>query len=301
MKKIIYCFVVLLLSCTSSYALKISGYNTVGDNRFDRFSSGFASNPQKNNTFFAKQYDWSGVGWQTSASTKGVTLITDQYFLCANHYRPSGSISFFGADNQVHSYNISGFYNLPQAGGIIPDLCLGRLEEVVDSSIKRYSVIKTDDSTWYNGRDVLVYGKGGTSPRVGKNSLDGFASVRSSGTVNNATSCLKFNYDPTNGFGESEAGFETGDSSSPTLLTYNNNLTVAGVHFAVDGSTTPYNNYDSFVSDYIEDIDNVMQNNYNSSLDSNRNSVTVITVPEPSSFLLLGLPMLMGILKRRKK
>lgn len=120
--------------------------------RNDRFSSGFPGAPVTNTNLLAgvpysANLNLTGVGWDTASPSRGVALISPQYFIFARHYGIGSQLSFLGNDNQVHTYDVSSTYALKSTGpadssGNYADLMIGKLSTTVDTAkIATYSVV----------------------------------------------------------------------------------------------------------------------------------------------------------------
>jgi hypothetical protein len=258
---------VVLLFSNRAEALVINGYDA---NVFDRFTPGtYASNPANNPHFFANSYDFSGVGWQSNAPGKSVALISPQHFVGANHYKvPVGSsVTFYNGSDQLKSYTVDSYYTFAyESDGIthIPDLVLGRLSESVDSEISHYKVLDADDYTtdwydinWYMDKDIYAYGR---NARVGENKIDYFSSANTKFGQNpdNATTCAVYNTNLSSD-AVGQAGAQGGDSGSPSFIPYEDELTLLGTHFAINGDTTSsWRTYDSFIAKHLDEIDGVL-------------------------------------------
>jgi len=135
----------------------------------------------------------------------------------------------------------------------------------------------------YNGLNLAVYGQGGT---VGLNSISGFATADFSpqdSVVDNLFSIMDYN-SVTGGTVSHPAATQgqSGDSSSPSFVLVNGNLAVVGVHSAINGSPPPDQTYDTFIPNYLTDINNVL------SVSGSGYSLGVYTaVPEPADVAML--------------
>ncbi len=91
-----FALLLLYLGLCSSAAMAVTIVN-YSPAQFDRFSSGYPGAPVPNTdaSFIGLNYDWSGVGWSVDDSTKSFAMISDQYFVYANHYGSATNISFY--------------------------------------------------------------------------------------------------------------------------------------------------------------------------------------------------------------
>ncbi len=307
----------------NAQALQINGYNPA---RHDRFNPGtYAGNPVNNPDFFASQYDWSGVGWDMGMSSRSVTMVSPQHFVCANHWKvPTGNtINFINREGQLKSYTVNKYSsrvidNVNEFGSHPCDLALGWLSETVSEAdkISHYSILDTDDPSspyydvnWWGTSlgaqvesNIYLYGQGA---QVGRNNEIGSFGYHCPANAYEQTlyaSSLfrsEENYNrlgPDPGYPDN-AGAVGGDSSSPTFVLWGGELTLFGVHSAVSAvpPMTSWYTYDTFLPRYINDLDMLMEES-----DYFINRIDVYAVPEPSTILLLGAG-LFGVFGLRKK
>ncbi|MCM8813416.1 MAG: PEP-CTERM sorting domain-containing protein [Candidatus Omnitrophica bacterium] len=285
----------LLFSDNAVRAIQINEYDP---QRHDRFLSG---TNRENPSFFAAGYDFSGVGWNSVNSNQCVTMVSPLHFVGANHYRiPVGSnVLFVNREGMLKSYTVAGYDELTSVDGSgqtqTADLVLGRLAAAISAvdDIAFYRVLDTDLS-FYVGKEFLPYG---WTHRVGRDTFGGandrFALANSG--ANNATVSMVYDYHKVNTSAyPDEAGLQGGDSGSPTLMAWNNELTVLGTHFAVDDSNPTYRlNIDSFLPYYIPQLNAKMA-------PSGYSISTLAVVPEPASIVLF-LSGLIGIAFRSRR
>ena len=278
-KKIIFLFIFcLFIFAMPAYCIQINGFNP---SRHARFLD--PDNPAKNPDFFMGDYDWSGVGWNAANRNQSVTMISPQHFVGAKHYIiPTGrTVSFLNRDGEIKSYVIEGYSEVGFSDGSSADLILGCLREPIPETDKvaYYSVIDADnkdtsefETDWYLNKELLCYG---WSASVGLNNIDSFNFVQPSS--NDRTFCMAYDYHTNNANYLDEAGLLLGDSGSPAFIANAGHLTIAGTHYAISSGEV-YNNYDSFVSYYINDL--------NTAMFDKGYSVATYVVPEPSIIIL---------------
>jgi hypothetical protein len=283
---------ILLLATSSAQAVVILGYNSAVN---DRFSSGFAGAPVENANpgFLGAGQDLSGVGWDTALATRGVTMISDQYFVCASHYVPGSQVSFYSPTlGAVVTYTVDTAYGWSpaalEAGQSQPDLRIGRLVSAIPSSagIASYAILDHPTLAGYIGQTVYLYGRGPTasdSPRIGTNNFEGFTPFDLSGdTIDDNLGSIYFDDLAPTG----ESRLEGGDSGSPSFMIYNGKFALIGIHSAV-GTIGPQTvSVDSFIPSFLTQMAAA--------------NLPFTVVPEPSRIMLMLVAML-GLISRRRR
>ncbi len=305
---LLFCAIFFLIITTGgipAYGLDINGYDCA---RHDRFSSGYATAPVQNPSFFASGYDWSGVGWSPVNPRQSIALISAQHFVLANHWRiPEGNtVTFLNRDGLLKSYIIDGYTSFSSGTGSthIADLALGQLRDPIAAAdnIAWYPVINADNKQtpefevgWYLQKEFLAYG---WDARVGTNTINFFSYVNTLSGQNpdNQTLCAISDFHKTNGvLYPDEAGFIGGDSGSPSFLVWDNQLTLMATHFAISDSNPDIRvNCDSFIPYYLNDLNNAMRA-------QGYAATTINVIPEPLSFILFIFGIGGTLLRARKK
>ncbi len=202
--------------------------------------------------FIGASYNWSGYGrWEDSSATgsnwKQVTMISDNYFLTANHNKPNRGDDPAGVAPKVRFYRTTdpnseyweseiaveaGAYNGSRVGST--DLWVGKLANTPPSWVTRYPLAKRHEATnylSYTDNDLFIFGqdspRSATSARVGRNEIN---SVSSYGIY-------QWSYDPTAGLGADEAQTQSGDSGGPSFFTSGKTSVLAGIHYRVNLDT----------------------------------------------------------------
>ena len=177
----------------------------------DRFSSGYPSAPVPNTSgsFVGLGYDFSGVGWNLTDSSKSFGLLSPKNYLVARHYGGAPTIEFFGGDGQLHTYTEQSLsytnYGTIFSNETTGDTAIGTLTAPIKASdqIQSYAVL---DSTNYVDAPVLIYGHGNNtpSPRVAATSIAG-----------------EYITDPYESFvltSNTDSTYQIGDSGSPAFI-----------------------------------------------------------------------------------
>lgn len=285
-----------MLSGGAAQAVLIAGYNAAA---FDRFSSGFAGSPapNSNGSFIGSGLDWSGVGWGTADPTRGVTMISDQYFVYSAHHTPwlgGNQLSFYStALSTVVTYTVdTGYAWSPVAfsvGQPQPDLCIGRLASPIPSvmGIASYPILNLPALGDYIGLDTLNYGRGGfapTSPRIGTNHIEAFGIYDLSGD-NVDDNFGAFYFDDLGPAGE--VRFESGDSGSPTFVNLGGQLALIGTHAAMGMIDTQYVSVDNFMPVFLGQMQGA-------------GIPFLVIAPEPGRATLVALAIGAGFMRRRR-
>ncbi len=241
-------------------AVIIAGYSSAVH---DRFASGFPSSPVPNTSgsFIGAGLDWSGVGWGFTEPTRGVTMISDRYFVFAAHYLPwaAGSqLSFLSPVlGTVVTFTVDagfGWSPAPLIGGQPqPDLRVGRLASPIPSTmgIASYPILNLPALGDYMGLETLIYGRGTyapTSPRIGSNHIEDLGAYDLSGD-SVSDNFGSFYFDDLAPAGE--ARFEGGDSGSPTFVSIGGQLALIGTHAAVGAIGPQYVSVDNFIPVFL--------------------------------------------------
>jgi hypothetical protein len=183
-------------------------------------------------------------------------MISDNYFLTANHNRPNRGDDPAGATPKVRFYRTTdpngefweseiavagAAYQGTQIGAT--DLWVGKLANTPPSWVMRHPLAKRQEAAnylSYTDNDLFIFGqdspRSATSVRVGRNEIN---LVNSSGTY-------QWSYDLTAGLGADEAQTQSGDSGGPSFFTSGSIPVLAGVHTRV--------NYDTGVSKNLQQI-----------------------------------------------
>lgn len=282
---VIGCFA--FLAATAANALTIVGYDSATNNRF---ASGYPLVPVENNSvsFLGNGYDLSGVGWNAANSAQSFAMISDQYFVYANHYGPGAgsTLNFYSPTlNTVVSYGVSSTtYNFT-FNGQTSDFAIGMLSTSLNAAhgISSYPILDLTTLSSYLGLPALIYGHGANGPRLGANTVDVLLPYNFPGGTGDDSYGIGYSH---NSGLPGDSMFEGGDSSSPTFIPWHGSLAIVGTH-SVTGtiSSTPYS-IDNFIPIYLDQMDTF--------------GIEFSVVPEPSRFLLLLLGAC-ALLRRRHR
>ena len=252
-----------------AWGLHIAYHNAT----YDRFSSGYSANPVVNPSFFAAAYDFSGVGWNPSTNQQNVALISPRHFVAANHFRPTGTLTFMNRDSVLKSYTVSSVTRIGET-----DLAIGRLTSAIlpADEIAYYPVVSVVESD-YLGQWIWPYGKysGEYSSTIGVGS-NVLASIYFEPYIN--TESYIYYYGQGGSYYPGEAMGQGGDSGSPDFIAVDGQLRVVGgksfinTDLSLTGGT--------FLPYYYQQVDNVL------ALDGYH--LTVVPEPGASGLVLVG-------------
>jgi len=265
------------------------------DSGSDEYNNRFNTTGDSN--FIGKAYDWSGVGW--TAGSRWVTMVSDSYFLSANHWHPSSgdTVTFWEGNygSTSHTYTVGGGQRVGST-----DLWLGQLTTTLDSahSINPFPVLMHETVNEYVYQEIFVYGaQQGNNVTgehwVGKNVVDAIGDLASAGFIQQffANQDPDGTYPWLNSTIAYEAKGEGGDSGAPSFHVYDGQLALTGIHWAT--SNDPSSTFDTFVSEYYSSINSLMSG-------ESLSAVGTAVIPEPASLLLLVLASF-TILHRRRR
>ncbi|MBN1929956.1 MAG: hypothetical protein JW764_10495 [Chlorobiaceae bacterium] len=239
--------------------------------------------------FVGDSYDFSGVG--LGSSGHWATLVSDNYFISANHYHPAvgETITFWSTDNLADSsfsYKVTGGKRIGST-----DLWVGWFDAglTVDESIERYSVLTLPNTSSYVGLELYNYGK---THRVGRN-------VTESVKLYNSAMTAWYDYDNNDKFsvGGDETVLQTGDSGAPSFAVSSSGLALIGIHWLSNRTSI---SVDTFVPTYYNDINNVLSARGQSLTAASLSSSGLMPMPEPSHFWYLLITSGYFWLQRRR-
>ena len=259
--------------------------------RHDRFYQG----PDK--AFIGEDYDFSGVARapQTDGRSKSMlwaTMISDSYFLTANHIVRDAVIGtnlrFYHGNDPDGSFEEHTVVSGQQIGN--SDIWLGKLSTPVTSQVAKYRIpaMKLSDAL---GSEIHIFGLANgegnpqyhwtTNMRMGRNVIHRTGTL--SGKYQGAAGFQWFYGENGGGLGDDEAMTIGGDSGAPSFLTVGNEPTLLGVHNSVLT--------DAFVPSMIDEIKAAM---VGESL-----SVLSLKNPEPTTAVLAILGIIIVFSQRR--
>ena len=286
-------FTALTIACfltPSSYAaLALQNYNASKHHRF-------ANDP----AFIGSGYDWSGVA--RASNTRWVTMISATYFLTANHAPPvAGNTVIFHENNDPTGPTITRTVSsVTQIG--TTDISIGRLSSAPGPTIAIYGIASntTTEATFassvYSDREVFNVGlndtgTGTTQFRVGRNELDGFIDVVTEGPRIGDAITFDDDRGTPQSLGDDESYLQGGDSGAPMFVTSGSDLVLVGANWFIEDSGTPNFSGTSFLPNHIAEISAVVS--------GGGESITLVSIPEPSTALCLSLGAI-TLLRRRR-
>ncbi len=282
----ILCF--SLMAATAAQALTIVNYDYASAAN-DRFTTGYPNSPVPNFSvsFLGNGYDLSGVGWNSANTDQSFAMISNQYFAYSNHYGPGATMNFFSPVlGTVVSYGVSATtYNFTY-NGETSDFAIGKLSTALNPShgITSYPILDFNLPTDYLGLPALLYGHGVNGPVLGANTVDIVLPYNfpNGGTVNDSYG-IGYNYLS----GQSgDSMFESGDSSSPTFISWYGQLALVGTHSVTGTISSTVYSVDNLIAVYTNQM--------------TTQGIDFTSVPEPSRLMLL-LVGACALLRRRQR
>ncbi|MBT8045518.1 MAG: PEP-CTERM sorting domain-containing protein [Verrucomicrobiae bacterium] len=290
----------LAFSPSAWAVLALQSYNADKHSRFENDPA-----------FIGASNDWSGVA--RASNGRWVTMISSTYFITANHAAPSiGNTVVFHEDNNPGGSTVTRTVS-SRTRISNTDLVIGRLNSAPGATIAIYGIASntTDEANFassvYADKIAYAVGKDNTGTlttefRVGRNELDGFYDdVEAEGyeTVSGSLTAIgdAITFDDDRGtpesLGDDEAYLQSGDSGAPLFVTLGDELVLTGINWFIAGPPDVTNQLSgtTFVPNYIAEIQTI--------LDSGGESLTLVSVPEPSSVVLLCLSGL-ALLRRHR-
>jgi hypothetical protein len=293
-------FVLFGLTVSPASALTVVDYSPTVN---ERFTSGFAGAPVANasGSFIGSGYDFSGVGWQTAASSFSVTLISAQNFVTARHVAPAdgSTVTFLNQDGVLKTYTVSSTSTISY-NGQSSDLVVGTLTAAIPAGdhVASYPILyngtplSSINLAGYSVPSLLVYGQGG---RIGSNSIEGFVNgdLYPLGNPDTVVDSLYFYTDFGAVTGQTQG--QGGDSGSPTFAPFGGSLTLVGVHSAtgtIGGNPNPitFDNFLAFPSIFTQ-IQAVAPGA----------SLYVTAIPEPTTVALIAGLFALGLAAGRRR
>jgi hypothetical protein len=213
--------------------------------------------------FIGEALSWSGYGRMydpvgSGGSWPHLTMISDNWFISANHFHPirgddpAGSMPkarFYRTNDASGQYwetelavNGAGTQYIGQRIGNT-DLWVGKLANTPPDWVTRYPLAKRHEATnWlsYAGNEIYILGQ--DSPRNLANVRVGRNLVSELNVIGN----YGWTYDLAGGLGADEAQTQGGDSGAPSFFISGNTPVLAGIHTRV--------NYDTGVSMHLDAI-----------------------------------------------
>ena len=273
-------FIFLLTPILSAQTSNVANYSSETNDRFADSSQ-----------FVGSHLNFSGVGRTTNG--QWATLIAPNIFVTANHFGPRAGreVTFFAENDpsgESFSYQVAGTSRI---GG--SDLLIGHFDEAVDRSLNYYGwqSEELDESSFADSSlfdaEILQLTRSDefgnlTDLVVGQNVIhsflpDAFISTLGGGDL------LTTRYSLTDTDVQyHEAVLVRGDSGSPLFSVAGSELSVVGIASATSGTSSFF----TYTGTAVDEVDSYIE-------------VNGLSVPEPSSGLLLGLS-LFGLWKRRR-
>jgi hypothetical protein len=318
----------LFVVASSGRAGVIVGFDpqlAASHNTYDRFLGPYPSAPVTNSSpqFILSAFtstpgtgrNLSGIGWSQANPAFSVTLVSPQHILGNFHvfqgglFAPGSSVQFLNRAGQLRTYQLSAAqpfrptttFNIGMGNQTLPsDVFLGTLATPIPAAdlIDFFPVVNAPQNQFL-GRGFFAHGQnpnyvnpstGTASPHFGTNNVDAIDLLSFDGQVpvNEATQATLYDFNSSlNG----EIHLIGGDSGGPSMLNSNGQLALFGTHYGLD--TQSNTSADAFVPFYIDQLNASMLSNTPFSL-------TLVGVPEPSGFILVGLVLAGGYRRFRR-
>lgn len=288
----------IFIGVVAARAVTINGYTSA---QHDRFASGWSSAPVPNPspTFVGSGYNWSGVGWDAGTLNRNIAMISPDYFVFAHHYQPGTTINFFSPTlSAVVSYSWTPVIGTTRfrfdhpTTGQAGDFAIGKLSTPLDPGhgIAYYPILDLPTLSSYVGLPLFSYGFGGSGgssgPRIGVNTIDGFAdldlynppSTSPSTGDGTADTVTVYHIDKGN---PGNSRYQSGDSSGPLFVPWGGSLAIIGTHSAIGtDSSGNFYNFDNFIPAYLDQM--------------TARGISFTTVPETEAFFSLASFALLG-------
>lgn len=297
--------------------ITVSGSNSIANHQ--RFSSGTLAifggagpgdTPVANTNLFGvgKSLDFSGVGWTNqSPQRRHITMITDQHFVAANHFQPSGQVAFLNRDGVLKEYTIGAtqFFITDSGTSETVDLYVGKLTTAIPASdkITAYPILdRSVPNLAADAPQLILYGKDDNrdnSPLIGLNDFEGYNLIDITNPGDDLTETFAIRVEDNQSNGEAQG--ETGDSGGPSFILYNDQLTLAGIHSAIDTTSNPDATFDASFAAYRSAVETILTADGGAVLGSVAFSGaglynTIVPIPEPRFVgLFMGLLGLAGV------
>lgn len=293
--------VITALALASANAdIQIEGYQSEVHDRF--------VNDRMGETFVGDGFDWSGVGKRINGASfsNWATLISDQFFVSANHAKPGvGSIVRFWEDNDLGGAHHDRTVVSGQRIGST-DLWVGRLDSVLPGTIAHYEIptslitTLTSDAGCldsYANTEVFTVGiRGERNFAIGKNRYDvGDETSERNGDFTAVGFIEDLDAD-TNFIDDHESFLQGGDSGAPSFQVNGGNLELVGIHSYITDSEVYSDS--SGLSEIIScrtlesslDTDRGRFISYDNFVPEARSQIlAVAAVPEPPAWAFVGL------------
>ncbi|MEI8195136.1 MAG: PEP-CTERM sorting domain-containing protein [Phycisphaerae bacterium] len=222
------------LASSPALGMVIAGYTAAAN---DRFSSGFPTAPVANTSasFVGAGYDWSGVGWKTSAASVNMAMLSPLHFGSADHMHPSppDTLTFLNASGSLVVSSA-----VKTNDNIAGDVNLGTLTTAFKPSdgITYYSILDLGStSTPWNNQPLFVVGhSSGVAGQGPGDPSQRLALVKITSS--------SWNSSPSYGWAATSGSTyaENGDSGSPSFIPYQGQLTFTGARWFPNGDSCSF-------------------------------------------------------------
>ncbi len=236
--KIAVILALCLIGLRPARAITINGFTTTANNRWaatptDPITGPFT--PNTNPGFVGLNYDFSGVGWQSSSTSYkdlSVTLVSPKHFAAAKHVEftyTNQTYTFANAANTLVSRSIGSTFNYADIvnPGFFPEIRVVKLDANFTPSdqVKVYRMLDVGDLSNIPGYPAVLLGHDGSSSNYQRRI--GLSTVLSIAPEGNEIIYFNKNSVATN----YATAYVTGDSGSPSFVVYEGQLHFVGCHW----------------------------------------------------------------------
>ncbi len=225
--------------------------------RHDRFT-GFPAAPVWNDSAYYESRKFTGIGWLADdPGGRQFALVSPEHLIFARHHTIGGGlVRFLNASGQIVERTAAGYLGVLNSAGQETDLCIIGLTAPLTAAdgVSFFPYLNLANEAAYTGRELVIFGQ---SARAGGGTVNGFEDSGTNAGIN-PTRLMRFRYQKLFG-GQDDARLVNGDSGSPTFSMVGGVPAVLGIHSTAAENAAYYTGYDSFIPNYITQLNTVME------------------------------------------